>query len=99
MLVSGAAEIVHAWLTGVGSTWPLGSFARTESVWACAVSEVVNVSSCGEVHVAYVPASSEHSNVEPASFVENLNVAVVNGVVAGGAWVMPVSGGPSTFHV
>ena len=31
---TGAAEIVHSWVAGVGSSFPAGSTARTENTWA-----------------------------------------------------------------
>jgi hypothetical protein len=46
----------------------------------------------GEVQDANAAPSNEHSNVEPSSFAENVNVALVLEVVAPGPELIVVSG-------
>ncbi len=74
MVVCGAAvSTVNAHEAGVGSTFPAVSVARTSKVCAPSVSDAV-VS--GVVHELQAPPSTRHSNVEPASSAEKVNVGV-----------------------
>ena len=59
-------------VAGVASTLPAASFARTEKVWEpFARLEYA----FGDVHAAHAPASSLHSNDDPASVALNPNEA------------------------
>jgi hypothetical protein len=58
---------------GVASTFPAGSVARTSNVCAPSASAAVV---WAEVQEAHAPASTRHSNVEPAWLEENVNVGV-----------------------
>lgn len=100
IIVSGVDEsTVHSWLAGVGSTLPAASTVRT--VNACRPSVTPN--ELGEVHGAYVAASSLHSNVtgpSPGSEPENSSCGITVLSSSGGPNTICVSGGvASTFHV
>jgi hypothetical protein len=83
------ALIDHVWVAVVASALPAASPARTLNWCAPAASPVY---SRGELQEANAAPSSEHSNVEPGSFDEKLNDALVLDVVAGGAAVIVVCG-------
>ena len=89
-VVSAGGWIVQVWVAGVASVLPAGSVARTRKVCA---PRARPVRSRGLVQAANGAASSEHSNVEPASVAEKAKVALVLCVVAGGADVIVVFGG------
>ena len=80
--VEQAGVIVQACDAGEPSTLPASSTARTRNSCAPSASpEYV----FGDAQAAHAPASSEHSNVEPASSALKVNVALVADVLAGGA--------------
>ena len=76
IVVCGAAvSTVKPRDAGVGSRFPAGSVARTSNVCAPSASDAV-VS--GVEHEPHAPASTRHSNVEPAWLDENANVGVAS---------------------
>ena len=90
-VVSGTGRFtVQVRVAGDESMLPAASLARTEKV--CEPLDRP-VSTLGDEHGANSPASSLHSNVEPASGVKNSNVAELEVVVSDGPAVMNVSGG------
>jgi hypothetical protein len=87
-VVSGG-RMVHAWLAGVVSVFPDRSVARTANVWLPAIRPAYEA---GDAHALYPTPSSEQANVAPDSLAENVNVAVVAVVLAGGPEPIVVSG-------
>ena len=86
----GVASTVNCRCTGVGSTLPAESIARTAN--ACAPS-VKAAGVCGDWHGANGPSSIRHSKEEPGSSATNANVGSASLVNAGGPSVTVVSGG------
>jgi hypothetical protein len=84
------AETVHWWVAGVGSVLPAGSVART---WKSCRPGASPVYGRGEVHAVKGAPSRAHSNVDPVSLAEKMNVAVVMLVGWSGRESMVVSGG------
>ncbi|HMJ94421.1 MAG TPA: hypothetical protein VK486_01120, partial [Thermoleophilaceae bacterium] len=60
---------------GVASTFPAGSVARASKLWRPSASEAVVT---GVEHEPHAPASTRHSNVEPAWLDEKANVGVAS---------------------
>ena len=90
IVVCGAAvSTVKLRDAGVGSTLPAGSVARTSNVWAPSASEAVV---WAELQEAQAPASTRHSNVEPAWLAENVNVGVASFVGPDGPLSIVVCG-------
>ena len=95
IVVSGAAvSTVNDRDAGVASTLPAASVARTRNVYAPSASEP---RMRGDVHGPNVPTaapgpSRRHSNVEPASELVNVNVAVLTLIGPVGPPVIVVSG-------
>ena len=88
IVVCGAAvSTVKLREAGVASTFPTGSVARTSKVCAPSASEAVVM---GVEHEAHAPASTRHSNVEPAWSAENANVGVASFVGPDGPLSMVV---------
>ena len=98
MFVSGGigATTVHSWRSGVASTLPAASRARTRNVWSPRASAVTV---WGEVQPVNETPSSEHSNVAPASSAEKVNVAVVASVGEAGPVSIDVSGATASIAV
>ena len=89
-VVSGGSSTTHSCTAGVGSALPAASVARTRNRWSPSASPLTTR---GDVHEAKAPPSSEHSNVEPASSDENVNVPPVAVVGLSGPLSIVVSGG------
>ena len=90
IVVSGAAvSTVKLRDAGVASTLPAVSVARTSNVCAPSASDAVV---CGELQEAHAPASTRHSNVEPAWLDENANVGVASFVGPDGPLSIVVCG-------
>ena len=64
---------VNARVAGVGSTFPAASFALTAKVWVPSASGAGGVKEPPS-HWANGSASTRHSNREPGSGLENVNV-------------------------
>ena len=84
----GVVSTVNPRLAGVASVFPCSSVARTSKVCAPSANAAVVV---GELHADHAPPSTRHSNVAPASEV-NENVGVLSPVVPLGPAVIVVSG-------
>ena len=84
----GVVSTVNPRLAGVASVFPCSSVARTSKVCAPSANAAVVV---GDVHADHAPPSTRHSNVAPASEV-NENVGVLSPVVPLGPAVIVVSG-------
>ncbi len=81
---------VHEYSAGDRSRLPAASMARTSKVCAPTTRSVYTT---GEAQAANQAPSMAHSNVEPASSAEKVNVADVSVVVAAGPLSTVVSGG------
>src|SRR5688572_20551966 len=86
----GLVSTVKARSAGEASTFPDASVARTRKVCAPSPSGAVV---CGAPQAANAPPSTLHSNVEPASLDERLNVGVESFVCPSGPPVISVLGG------
>jgi hypothetical protein len=89
IVVSGGGVTLQLWLAGLRSTLPAASLARTRS-WCTPTASPVY--SGGDGQVPKVPPSREHSKVEPVSLDENVKVASVLPVSAGGPESIVVCG-------
>src|SRR5687767_15636862 len=94
--MSAGSSIVQAYSVGL-PVLPAASVASTSKVcWPSANS----VNSLGEAHSANGALSREHSNFDPSSSAEKVNVATVSVVEAGGSESMVTCGAVvSTIHV
>jgi hypothetical protein len=86
----GVASTVNVRESGVGSTLPAGSMARTENVWEPSARCTVVF---GELQGEKAPASTLHLKRAPDSGEENVNVGVGSLVVPEGPESIVVSGG------
>ena len=89
-VTSGGGTIDHWRTAGLASVFPAASVVRTSNRCSPSARPATVV---GELQAENAAPSSEHSNVEPASFAEKAKLASVLAVSAGGPEAISVSGG------